>query len=234
VIATSAARDAHNAADLLGAIRAATGLDPRIIAGEQEADWAYRGVRSDPTLAGHPLVILDIGGGSTEFILGAGAHPRFRHSFPIGTVRLLERFPHADPPTEADWRKCRAEIREFLDVEVAPAIEPKLRAFADPQVRWVGTGGSTTILARIELGLDRYDRARLEAVRLGHARMREHRRRLWSLPLAERKRVPGLPASRADVILLGVAICEGLMDRFDVPELRISTRGLRFGALLGG
>ena len=107
VIATSAARDALNPEDLLAAVRLAAGLRVEILAGEQEADWVFRGVLTDPAFAGQPLLIVDVGGGSSEFILGDGQHQKFRHSFPLGTVRLLEAIAVSDPPAVAEWRHCR-------------------------------------------------------------------------------------------------------------------------------
>ena len=104
VIATSAARDALNQAELTTAITAASGLPVEILSGEQEADWAYRGVTTDPALANIPLLLLDVGGGSTEFILGAGSGQQFRRSFQLGTVRFLEANPLSDPPTPAELR----------------------------------------------------------------------------------------------------------------------------------
>src|SRR5882724_11356323 len=115
VIATSAARDAVNQEELVDAIQTASGLPVEIISGQKEADWAFRGVTSDPVFAGHPLLIVDVGGGSTEFILGEGNHQQFRHSFAIGTVRLLERLPHSDPPSAWDWEQCRAAVNGFLE-----------------------------------------------------------------------------------------------------------------------
>lgn len=96
----------------------------------------------------------------------------------------------------------------------------------------VGTGGATTILARIHTGMTDFDRARIEAVRLTRAAVQRHREHLWSLPLAQRRNIPGLPPNRADVILYGVAIYEAILQHLDLPELRVSTRGLRFAAVL--
>jgi exopolyphosphatase / guanosine-5'-triphosphate,3'-diphosphate pyrophosphatase len=99
-------------------------------------------------------------------------------------------------------------------------------------VQLVGTGGTTSILARMEAGLEDYDRDRIEATRLTLPRVRWHGDRLWSLPLTERQGIVGLPAKRADVILTGVLIYECLMELFGFAELRVSTRGLRFAAVM--
>ena len=149
VIATSAARDAVNPDDLISAIEAASGLKVEIISGEQEAEWAFQGVTTDPELARQPLLLLDVGGGSTEFILGPGRTKHFAHSFPLGTVRLLEKFPHSDPPTRGEFTACRDWLKNFLRDEVRPQLEPALKNEAG-EIQLVGTGGTTSILARIE------------------------------------------------------------------------------------
>ncbi len=232
VIATSAARDALNQDELLAAIRAASGLAVEVISGEQEANWAFRGVGSTPLFAGQPLLIVDVGGGSTQFILGEGDHQQFRHSFRLGTVRLMERLPHSDPPTPDEWERCRAALADFLAQQVRPVIDSELRTFSSRTVRLVGTGGTASVMARIELGLASFDRERIEALPLTQEQVRRQRERLWSLPLVERKKIAGLPADRADVILTGVAIYEVLMGSFGFPDFRVSTRGLRFAAVL--
>ncbi|MDB6018044.1 MAG: Ppx/GppA phosphatase [Pedosphaera sp.] len=237
IIATSAARDALNTAELTGAIEQASGLKVEVISGEQEADWAFQGVTSDPDLASQPLLLLDVGGGSTEFILGQGEHKHFRHSFQLGTVRLMEKFPHSDPPTPQELAANRQWVADFLEKEVRPKLGPALRREKklDSErrpVQLIGTGGTTTILARMEAQLDTFDRERIEATRLRLAQVRTHVERLWSLPLAERTNIIGLPKKRRDVILPGVVIYEGVMQAFEFNELRISTRGLRFAALM--
>lgn len=239
VIATSAARDAVNPQDLYSAIEVAAGLKIEIISGDQEADWVFQGVTTDPELAKDPLLLLDVGGGSTEFILGHGGHKNFRQSFPLGTVRLLEKMPPSDPPTPAELAACQRWLREFLQTTVRPELQPALRREAArgeprPHLRLVGTGGTTAILARMEAKLADYDRNRIEAVRLSLAQLQAHLQRLWTLSLADRKQIVGLPKKRADVILPGVAIYEAVMEEFGFAELRVSTRGLRFAAVMDG
>jgi exopolyphosphatase/guanosine-5'-triphosphate,3'-diphosphate pyrophosphatase len=239
VIATSAARDAVNPGELAQAIEQASGLKMEIISGDQEAEWAFRGVTTDPDLAAQPLLLLEAGGGSAQFILGQGEHKQISASFPIGTVRLMEKFPHSDPPRLEELSACRGWLQDFLAREVQPLIEPALRGEMKPpsgagQVLLVGVGGSASILARIEAGLDNYDRGRIEATRLSLERLHWQVSRLWGLPLEERRKIVGLPPKRADVILNGVIIYEAVMERFGFSELRISTRGLRFAALMDG
>jgi exopolyphosphatase/guanosine-5'-triphosphate,3'-diphosphate pyrophosphatase len=231
IFATSAARDAINPDELIGAIRMETGLALEIISGEREADWVFRGVISDPAFAGRPLLIVDVGGGSTEFIVGEGEHQHFRRSFKLGTVRLLEELALADPPGPDEWDACRRKLNDFIE-QIRAELEPALRAHASQAVQLVGTGGTTSILARVELGLSSFERERMEALQLTLEQVRYHRETLWRLPLAERKKVKGLPANRADVILTGVAIYERLMKKLEFADLRVSTRGLRFAAVM--
>ena len=193
VIATSAARDALNQGDLVTAIRQASGLPVEILSGEQEADWAFRGVISDPVFASHPLLIVDAGGGSTEFILGEGDRQRFRHSFRLGTVRLIEQLPLGDPPARADWDRFRSVVNDFLAQQIRPVIQAELGMFPSRAVQLVGTGGTPGILARIALKLPRFNREKIEAVRLTLQTVQQQRERLWAAPLAERKNIAGLP-----------------------------------------
>ena len=128
VIATSAARDAKNADDLVTAVRRASGLRVEIISGDQEAEWVYRGVTSDERFHGRSLLILDVGGGSTEFILGDQDHHHFRQSFPLGSVRLLEKLRPHDPPSIQDLAACRDWLREFCGRQLGPAMDLALGA----------------------------------------------------------------------------------------------------------
>jgi len=240
VIATSAARDAVNPEDLTAAIKADSGLKVEIISGDREAEWAFQGVTTDPELACQHLLLLDVGGGSAQFILGQGEQTHFRHSFPMGAVRLMERIPHSDPPTVQELCACREWLEKFLDDCVCPQLEPAMRREAkygpagNRQIQLVGTGGTASILARIEAQLEEFDRNRIETTRLSLTQIRAHLERLWHLPLEERKKIIGMPKNRADVILTGVAIYEAVMEQFDFGELRVSTRGLRFAAVMDG
>lgn len=239
VIATSAARDAVNAQDLISAIESATGLKMEIISGEQEAEWAFHGVTSAPELAAEPLLILDVGGGSTEFILGQGEHKHFRESFPLGSVRLLEKFPHSDPPQSQELAACRDWLKNFLHAEVKPRLGNEMRWETQvysvrSNIQLVGTGGTASILARMESKLNDFDRDRIEATRISRQSIQRHVTKLWSLPLSERQKIIGLPPKRADVILTGAVIYEAVMTEFNFAELRVSTRGLRFAAVMDG
>jgi exopolyphosphatase / guanosine-5'-triphosphate,3'-diphosphate pyrophosphatase len=232
VIATSAARDAVNKDDLISTIEKASGLKVEIISGGQEAAWAFQGVTANSDLAQKPLLLLDVGGGSTEFILGHKGEKYFAESLPLGTVRLLEKFPHSDPPTRAEFEKCRDWIKDLLHEKVRPKLEPMLRDQNYRGAQLVGTGGTVSILARIEKKMDRFDRDKIEQTVLSLDRIVAHRKNLWRLPLAQRKETVGLPKLRADVVLTGVLIYEIVMEELGFAQLRISTRGLRFAAVM--
>ena len=231
VIATSAARDAVNPRDLTSAIERACGLKTEIISGACEAEWAFQGAATDLELARRPLLLLDVGGGSTEFILGQGAKMNFAQSFPLGTVRLMEKIPPSDPPRKSELNACRDWVKNFLWCEVRSKLEPALKHEAG-DIQLVGTGGTTSILARIEKRLDHFDRGQIESTVLTYDQVAAHRKNLWRLPLAERKTITGLPQQRADVILTGVLIYELVMEEFGFEQLRVSTRGLRFAAVM--
>jgi exopolyphosphatase / guanosine-5'-triphosphate,3'-diphosphate pyrophosphatase len=261
VIATSAAREALNRDELTSAIERASGLKVDVISGEQEAELGFQGVTTDAQLAQRPLLLMDVGGGSAQFVFGCDGRLQFRQSFPLGAVRLLETLPCSDPPKPSELAACRQWLKEFLQREVWPKVgreigggrheEPGdqslltsiLRSTATTdgsaptvaggELQLVGVGGTATILGCMEAELAAFDRARIEATHLSAARVSWHLERLWGMPLEQRKRIVGLPSNRADVILMGAAIYQAVMQFFGFPELRISTRGLRFAALLG-
>ncbi|MSU61985.1 MAG: Ppx/GppA family phosphatase [Pedosphaera sp.] len=232
VIATSAARDAHNRDELIQAIHLKSGVLPVVISGEREAELAFAGVTTDPLLANVPLLLLDVGGGSAEFVVGAGPLQFFRRSFPLGTVRLAEEIQPDDPPTDGQFANAISQLTQYLSSTVKPILDPVLSQVFREEVRLVGTGGTSTILARMKLQSASFDRSRIENVRLTTGEVADMESLLWSLPLAERRRLPGLPVDRADVILGGVSIFCAVMKVFGIAELAMSTRGLRFAAVM--
>jgi exopolyphosphatase/guanosine-5'-triphosphate,3'-diphosphate pyrophosphatase len=231
IIATSAARDARNQGELVAAIQRAAGFPVEIISGEQEAEWVYQGVRSDPKLAGLRLLILDVGGGSSEFIIGQDEHPQFSRSFPLGSVRLLEELRPSDPPTQEELERCRAFLRDFFATQIRPVVAPPLAA-QSPAARLIGTGGAATSLARMEYSLDKYSRHAIEGARIPLESIERWMAKLWAMTLMDRRQIVGLPKKRADVILTGMAIYEAVLKEFGFSELHASTRGLRFAAAM--
>lgn len=231
-IATSAARDALNGQDLINAVRSAAGLDLTIISGVEEARYAFRGVATDNRLGAGSLLVLDLGGGSTEMVFGRHRSILFLASYKIGTVRLLELLPHSDPPLATEFASACEWVRQEIQRKVLPALGPYLKDARSEPLQLVGTGGSATILGCIHLGLTRFDRQLLDGAVISADNLSAISGRLWSLPLRERRQVPGLPPERADVILTGAVIYEVLLEQLHCSGLRVSTRGLRYAAAL--
>lgn len=231
VVATSAARDALNRDELLDAIRQSSGLHTEVISGEQEAEWGFRGVMTDPAYSGRPVLIIDVGGGSTEFILGRNGSLDYRQSFKLGSVRLHERFAPGDPPGTDALGRLRGWLDGFLREEIEPALGAAMLQAGRPE-RVVGVGGTTAILALMEARTAKFDRELVESARFEAGRLGAVLDVLWSEPLAVRRTRVGLPPERADVIPFGVAIYESVLRVFGFPELGVSTRGLRYAALL--
>jgi exopolyphosphatase/guanosine-5'-triphosphate,3'-diphosphate pyrophosphatase len=230
VFATSAARDAINVNELTEAVRQSCGLEMEVLSGDKEADWVFRGVTTNPKLAQSPVLILDVGGGSTEIIVGDHAVPQFRSSYSLGTVRLLEHLRPDDPPGLRGLIRCRVWLRDFLKTEVVPLLKPALKA--QRAVRLVGTGGTATLLARIRAKMAEFDRDKIEATTLTLEGIRSDLESQWQMTQAQRQKIVGLPPNRSDVILTGVAIYESIMEQFGFKDLTVSTRGLRYWALL--
>ena len=226
VLATSAAREAANADELVAAISAG-GLELEIIDGLTEAELVLRGVRSLSDLAEGPLAIIDVGGGSTELLVADDTALRLQHSFALGTVRWLESFPVSETPTEAERAKLAQALDDFLDEQVTP----KLGGLPLPGTL-IGAGGSPVFLARIFFGRDDLAADEVESLRLSLPEVQSLCDRLWKMSMAQRRALPGLPANRADVILFGAAIYETVMMRCGFGELRPTLRGVRYGALL--
>lgn len=231
VIATSATRDAKNAQELLGAIQESAQLQVRILSGDEEAEWVFGGVMTDSKLSAESLFIIDVGGGSSEIILGENGHKYWSGSFNIGSVRLLEQLKLNDPPGLAALETCRNSLRNFFVNDAAPKIGSAVHR-SGKKVQFVGVGGTATILARVEQQIDTFDRDRIENARVPFSKLKHDLESLWQKPLAERQQVIGIPKKRADVILSGMAIYEAVMMQFGFDEVRVSTRGLRYFALL--
>ena len=234
VLATSAAREAENSDALSKAVLQAAGVSLEIIPGDREAALVYRGVCSQGDRTGRSTLAVDVGGGSTEFIVGDRIEPLAAASHAIGTVRMLAGRRWEDPPGDGALGEMLADLRRLLAVEVAPWLRPALDQLAERPVEVVGPGGTTTFLARIRHEKDEFDRALFESTRFSRPELEDLTRRLWGMTQGQREQLKGLPANRADVILPGSAIYLAILEEFDIPHLRVSTRGLRFGAMLGG
>ncbi len=232
VVATSATRDASNAAELIDAIRERSRIVVETLSGRTEAEWSFRGSMTACGPDAQTALVIDVGGGSTEFIVGDAGRLAWSESFELGTVRWLERSHPGNPPAPGELQACRDSIDVFLRQRVAPGLLPALESVRDDAPFLVGVGGTFGILARMELAAEEFDRERIEALRLDAATVTDWVERLWRLTFEERGALPGLPSERADVMLMGAAIIERIMAAFGFGTLRPSLRGLRFAALM--
>ena len=210
-VATSAARDAANRDEFLGQVRHVCGLDVELISGGREAELIFRGVSSDPEWSGAPILVVDVGGGSAEFIQGVGGKMELFQSLPLGALRLTEKFGEGR----------FAELCEHLRATLTPA----LAGYSASRCRLIGTGGTITTLARIECGA-------VDHATISREKLEALLERLEAMPLAERKKVPGLPPERADIIVAGGVVLLMAMEVLEASELTVSVRNLRYGALV--
>ena len=211
--ATSATRDAANAADFAAGVRARLGVAPEVVSGDEEAALAWAGAtRGLPGLAG-PVVVLDIGGGSTELVLGSGATPDASHSMDIGSVRMTERHLRSDPPSTDEVAACLADVESALD---ACPVDP------GAAVTLVGVAGTVTTLAAGVIGLTAYDRSATHGARLPVAQVHALCDRLVGSTAAERAEMAWLHPGRADVIAAGALVLSRVLARSRVSELVVS------------
>lgn len=224
VVGTSAMRDATGGAELVERARALVGVAPRVASGEEEARLTFEGALGGLALDDGSVAVFDVGGGSTEIVVGrlalGGARVETAASVDIGAVRLTERCIDSDPPSEAALLRVRATAR---DAFAALSRRP------DPAVRLVGVAGTVTTLAAIAGRVVPYDSARIHGVRLATSDIEELTGRLAALPLDRRRSVPGLEPKRADVIVAGGAIVGEVARAFGVAEILVSDRGVRWG-----
>ena len=201
VIGTQALREATNSRDFLEPAEAILGAKIEVISGEREALLAWRAVHeSFPELS--DAIVMDVGGGSTEFVVARGGKIESKVSVPIGSVRLFEHGGHLDPGR-------LPELPHGLPL--------------------VGTAGTVTTLAAIHHAIDPYDPDRVHGMRISRADVAALLGKLWAMPLEERKKLPGLDPARADVIVAGATIVFAAMKKADAHELIVSDRGIRWG-----
>jgi exopolyphosphatase/guanosine-5'-triphosphate,3'-diphosphate pyrophosphatase len=222
VTATEACRRATNAAVFLDQAEAVLGTRPLIIAGTEEGRLAYSGALSHlPAHEGITLVI-DIGGGSTEIMIGEKS---LQHtvSFPVGTVVLTESHLLHDPPRPEELTNAIGLVTDFMDDLIRDHPEV-LNA-----TRVVGVAGSIVTIAAVEIGLQEFDATALHGARMTRENVEEVFRTLATETLADRKFNPGLPADRADVIVGGCCVLVGVMRKLRIPEIMVSVNNLLDG-----
>jgi exopolyphosphatase/guanosine-5'-triphosphate,3'-diphosphate pyrophosphatase len=226
IVATSAVREASNREELAARVHAATNRSIEVLSGEAEARLTLLGVAAGLPELGGSFLLFDIGGGSTEFVLAESGRARAAASLRLGVVSLAERFIDAGPVDPARYAAMTREIAGRLAGEIPPALGGVRRSSV-----LVGTAGTVTTLAALDLGLATYDADRVHGHRLTRPAVERLRDRLGALPLAERAALPCLEPGRADVLIPGIAICLATMERFGFDTLIVSDRGLREGIL---
>ncbi len=222
VVGTSAMRDAGGGQAIVDHVRARFGVEARTISGDEEAHLTFAGALSGiPSDDERQVVVFDIGGGSTEVVLGDRKTNQlsYAHSFDVGSVRLTERHIATDPPSRAEreavFEAARAAFEEVPEAASAPPV--------------IGIAGTVTTLAAVSLGMKTYDGSRVHGLELARSEVERVVERLASLPLEERKRVAGLEPKRADVIVAGGTIALAFLARLGAEKVRISDRGVRWG-----
>jgi exopolyphosphatase/guanosine-5'-triphosphate,3'-diphosphate pyrophosphatase len=229
IVATSAVREAANGREFATALEQAVGEHVRIVSGDEEAALTVAGVLGglhDGVAAADATLVFDIGGGSTEYILARGPRPVAAISLRLGVVDLAERFPF---PERVDWPRYRAmhaEIAARLRAEVPAAIR------SAPFGCLVGTAGTATTLAALDLGLTAYDPARVQGHVLSRGAIERQLARLGGLTVAERAALPCLEPGRADLIVAGIAIVQATLELTGAAAMVVSDWGLREGMLL--
>lgn len=212
--ATSATRDAENAAEFTAGVRDRLGVEPEVLSGEEEARLAFAGAVRGTGPGPEPVLVVDIGGGSTELILGTrAAGPQAAHSMDIGSVRLHERVLGGDPPTAEQVAACEAAIDAVLD---ACPVDPAAAAAV------IGVAGTVTTVAAGTLGLPGYDRDRIHGQVLDVAAVQRTVRRLVGATRAERAALGYVHPGRVDVIDAGALILARVLRRTSVTTITVA------------
>jgi exopolyphosphatase/guanosine-5'-triphosphate,3'-diphosphate pyrophosphatase len=229
IVATSAVREAANRDEFVAALERAAGARVRVISGEDEAALTLDGVLGGLAAAPAPgatTLVFDIGGGSTEYILARDGAAVASVSLRLGVVDLAERYPFPDPVDWPRYHLMHAEIAGRLAAEVPAGVR------ATPPGRLVGTAGTATTLAALDLGLAAYDPARVQGHVLPRAAVERQLARLAALTVRERAALPCLEPGRADLVLAGTAIVLATLDLTGSAEMVVSDWGLREGILV--
>jgi len=225
IVATSAVREAANGREFAVVVERATGQAVEVVSGEEEARLTIRGIVAGLGTGQDTLLAFDIGGGSTEYILAHGGRVLTAISLRLGVVPLSERFPFPERVDAHRYRAMESEIRHRLTDELPLAV----RVSRAPHL--VGTAGTVTTLAALDLGLESYDAARVQGHRLSRASVENLRDRVCALTQEQRGRLPCLEPGRADLIVPGVAIVLASLDVTQTEAVVASDWGLREGII---
>ncbi|MFL5908314.1 MAG: Ppx/GppA family phosphatase [Solirubrobacterales bacterium] len=223
-IATSAVRDAVNGEAFIAELRERFDLDATLLTGEEEARLTYLGAtshRSDD----EATLVFDIGGGSTELIIGSGGEFGFHTSLQAGTIRQSERHLTTDPPNSRELEDLAADVGHLIERAIAGQLGPM-------PTRAIAVAGTPTSLAAVDQALEPYDPDRVHGYNLGLGRIQRMLSRLSSVPLSERLSVPGLHPGRAPTIVAGTVILVQVMRAFGLQEVEVSELDILHGSAL--
>ncbi len=221
-VATSAMREARNSSQILAELECALGNSIDVISGEVEAELTFNGAVG---VRNHGVVMIDIGGGSTEFAYGVQGQVLSRETTNLGAVRLTEQFAHAHEPMAAGKDSLRATIRL--------ALAPLQPLFKQKTPRAIGVAGTPTALAMLDLELEEFDAAVVDGYCITAERVRQLSDWLLSLTADDLRNLPGLHARRADIVPVGSMILAEALEVFNLDTLEVTVRGLRYGLLQG-
>jgi exopolyphosphatase/guanosine-5'-triphosphate,3'-diphosphate pyrophosphatase len=221
-IATSAVRDADNGSAFVAELRERFALSARVLDGEEEARSTYLGATSEAPPS-EPTLVVDIGGGSTELVVGHGSEVSFHDSLQAGVVRHSERCISSDPPTASELEALAADVRGLIEDSVDGGVEV---------TQAIAVAGTPTSLAAVEMELEPYDLARVHGHVLALPSIQRMLSRLASVPLAERVAIPGLHPDRAPTIVAGVVILVEVMRAFEVEEISVSEHDILYGTAI--
>ena len=224
-VLTSAVRDARNGAAFAARVRNEFGLDARVLTGDEEARLTFRGAMSGRPAPTEPTVVIDIGGGSTEFVIGVRSEVRFHTSLHAGVVRMSERHIHSDPPEAQELQELALDARAtYLD-----GLPPDVR---EPVRRGIAVAGTATSAASIDQELDPYDPAKVHGYPLLLATVEMLLARLADLDEEERQKVTGLDPRRAPTIVAGMILLEEAIGAFALDEVEVSEHDILHGGVL--
>jgi exopolyphosphatase/guanosine-5'-triphosphate,3'-diphosphate pyrophosphatase len=221
-IATSAVRDADNGSAFIAELRERFALSARVLDGEEEARLTYLGATSESSPT-EPTLVVDIGGGSTELIVGTGSEITFHDSLQVGVVRHTERHIASDPPTAGELEALATDVRTLIESSLGNGVTA---------TRGIAVAGTPTSLAAVELELEPYDPARVHGHVLALPSIQRMLSRLASAPLAERVEIPGLHPDRAPTIVAGVVVLVETMRAFGLDEITVSEHDILYGTAL--
>jgi exopolyphosphatase/guanosine-5'-triphosphate,3'-diphosphate pyrophosphatase len=226
-VLTSAVRDAANGGEFADTVRERYRIEPHVLSGDQEAALTFLGATSERDPGDdQPTLVFDIGGGSTELVIGSGHEMSFHVSTQAGVVRQTERHLHSDPPPRAERDELADDVRSILEAGVPVEYRSSVR-------HAIGVAGTATSLAAISQRLEPYDPQRVHGYVISRAECERILEELTALPLELRREVPGLHPDRAPTIVAGVIILIEILELFALHEVEISEHDILRGAALG-